>query len=142
MGTRSLTHVHDEDGEVLVTIYRQYDGYPEGLGVELADFLTDRVVVNGYGVDVGTKTSNGMGCLAASLVAHLKVEIGNVYIVAPASSDHFEEYTYRISLTRETPPRLNLFCARAGWESEGETIYDGPPEDFPPACVKSSESEK
>ena len=46
MGTRSLTHFVEE-GETLATIYRQFDGYPEGHGIELLNFLRDMHIVNG-----------------------------------------------------------------------------------------------
>ena len=38
MGTRSITHIRDND-TTLVTLYRQYDGYPSGMGVDLAEQL-------------------------------------------------------------------------------------------------------
>ena len=80
MGTRSLTHVietwNDKTGkqkkQCLMTMYRQYDGYPSGMGDELADFLKDGVVVNGIGMDEKRRVFNGAGCLAAQLVAHFK----------------------------------------------------------------------
>ncbi len=43
MGTRSLTYVYDarkndKDGQALCCFYRQMDGYPSGLGQELAEY--------------------------------------------------------------------------------------------------------
>lgn len=72
MGTRSLITFVDED-EAILTIYRQYDGYLEGRGLELAEFLKDIMVVNGYGADAkGGMHANGMGCLAAQWLASEK----------------------------------------------------------------------
>ena len=54
MGTRSLTtfietYTERETGKKIknevVTMYRQYDGYPTGHGIELAEFLADGEVV-------------------------------------------------------------------------------------------------
>ena len=76
MGTRSLTtfietYTERETGKKIknevVTMYRQYDGYPTGHGIELAEFLADGKVVNGFGMDK-TKQFNGIGCLAAQVV--------------------------------------------------------------------------
>ncbi len=39
MGTRSLTILCGRDAEIAV-LYRQYDGYPEGHGRELAEILS------------------------------------------------------------------------------------------------------
>ena len=67
--------------KTIVDIYHHWDGYPEGLGVTLASYLDDKKVVNGIGSkDDEDLIFNGMGCLAASLVAELKDGPGNVYI--------------------------------------------------------------
>jgi len=95
MGTRSLTHVYHDD-KVILTLYRQFDGYPEGLGLDLAKFLDGFVVVNGFGIKNPEKCANGMGCLAAQLVCHLKDGVGNVYIYPVESKDCDEEYVYHI----------------------------------------------
>ena len=55
MGTRSTTAILDENGEMLVKIYRQCDGHPKSHGQELADFLNGKRLVNGYG-DPNSKT--------------------------------------------------------------------------------------
>ena len=44
MGTRSLTHFK-ENGDTLATIYRQYDGYMSGHGVDLSHFLKSKKIV-------------------------------------------------------------------------------------------------
>ena len=97
MGTRSLTHITDND-KTIVTIYRQFDGYPTGMGQDLQEFLKDRVVGNGIPMNPPPKFSNGMGELAAQLVTHLKIDnpSGNVYLMLPDTEDVWEEYTYRI----------------------------------------------
>ena len=71
MGTRSLTFVYDADRQPFLNLYRQYDGYIEGHGAELAEFLAGKTLVNGYGRE-STELANGMGCLAASLVARAR----------------------------------------------------------------------
>lgn len=94
MGTRSLTIIKDEEGKVLLTMYRQMDGYPTGHGQELADFLKPIELVNGIGNET-TPIANGMGCLAAQIVAHFKKDAGGFYIVRPG--EHDQEYVYTIS---------------------------------------------
>lgn len=74
MGTRSLLHIKDE-GKTLVTLYRQYDGYPTGMGKDIKDALAKGKarLTNGYsGSDKNPEVFNGMGCLAAYLVVELK----------------------------------------------------------------------
>ncbi len=55
MGTRSLTHIREtENASDLVCIYRQFDGYPSGLGKALAGVKREnasealRMAVRGY----------------------------------------------------------------------------------------------
>lgn len=71
MGTPALLKVKDEDGRTIVCVYAQCDGYPEDFGKDIVDWLRDRRVVNGHGLDTDL-LSNGMGELAAHLVTFLK----------------------------------------------------------------------
>ena len=102
MGTRSLTYIEESYGENrekkqnILCMYRQYDGYLSGHGAELAEFLQDFTVVNGYNSGTPKRAANGMGCLAAQLIAHFKDDIGNIYIHEPNDSDCGEEYTYTV----------------------------------------------
>ena len=75
MGTRSLTVFNDTwENEEIAVFYRQFDGYPEGHGKELLDLLKDMRVVNGMNSEnMKFKIANGMDCLAAQVVAHLKM---------------------------------------------------------------------
>jgi len=80
MATRAIIRIADRTEGVsfnehpLISkhhIYHHYDGYPEYLGVTLANYLSDISVVNG--ISSNTKVANGLGCLAAQLVCHLKL---------------------------------------------------------------------
>jgi len=82
MGTRALTFVYDGD-KPIVNLYRQYDGYPTGHGAELAQFLDGFKIVNGIGAEK-TRIANGMGCLAAQMVAHFKDSVGGFYMTEAA----------------------------------------------------------
>ena len=85
-----------EPNQTIVDIYHHWDGYPEGLGVTLASYLDGKRVVNGIGgKDDEDLVFNGMGCLAASLVAQLKDGPGNVYI-EPRESHAWIDYQYYI----------------------------------------------
>ena len=97
MGTRSLTHVKF-DGKTLVTIYGQWDGYPSGMGKDLATFLASKTVGNGIRDEKDRSFANGMHDLAAQLVAHLKAEkpVGSIYLYPDDCGDCGEEYVYTI----------------------------------------------
>jgi len=100
MGTRSLTFIKDEydKNNNIICMYRQYDGYLSGHGKELAEFLQDFNVVNGYSNITPARSANGMSCLAAQLVAYFKDGIGNIYLYPTNTSDVGEEFIYTISL--------------------------------------------
>lgn len=147
MGTRSLTHVLDDGTEaVLVTIYRQMDGYPDGHGADLADFLRGRALVNGFGAGTPEKASNGMGCLAASLVRTLKGdEIGSIYLEPPGSEDHGEEYVYTVaSRAPGSGASMKVEAVRGGYGDRPRTrkvLFEGLAEDFDPAHIKEDDGE-
>ena len=96
MGTRALTTVYDEDQTPLLSFYRQMDGYFEGHGEELKQFLFGFKVVNGYNPHSDlSKCANGMSCLAAGILCNFKQGIGGIYIVKPSN---YQEYNYRVRL--------------------------------------------
>lgn len=100
MGTRSVTIILDGNQE-LCRIYRQYDGYPEGHGVELADICVKRTLVNGFS---SPKTqANGIGCLAALIISGLKGDdAGNIYLEPPGGEiSDWVEYVYTLRLYRD-----------------------------------------
>ena len=104
MGTRAIINIaRREEGvsfseipeKVMVSIYQHFDGYPEGLGVTLASYLDDKKITNGLGKD-RKYSFNGLGCMAASIIAELKEEAGNVYIEDPERKHGWIEYEYYI----------------------------------------------
>lgn len=143
MGTRSLTRVietyRDEKKNkqvkvTLVNMYRQYDGYPSGHGLELAEFLTGKKVVNGIGED--KNVFNGAGCLAAQMVAHFKTSAGGFYIYPIGAKDCGQEFEYEIILDFYTK-EVTLKCITLGWfddkgkyRSGKKVIFSGSPDKF------------
>lgn len=96
MGTRSLTFVYDEDDKTpIVNMYRQFDGYPSGHGADLADFLLPLRLVNGFSRDT-ENLANGMGCLAAQMVAKFKVGVGGFYSFSVKNKDLGQDYEYHV----------------------------------------------
>ena len=93
MGTHCLTIIHD-DGEPLLCLYRQHDGYLSGHGVELAKFLDGMKIVNGLGLE-RKRVANGAGCLAAQMIAQFKTAPGGFYIhPIPDSPEDLTEVDY------------------------------------------------
>ena len=81
MGTRSLTFIKEKhDKEYSINMYKQYDGYPKGYGVDLAQFLSRYTIVNGYSTKDDRQIANGVSCLVAQLVSNFKQGVGGIYI--------------------------------------------------------------
>lgn len=132
MGTRSTTVIKGDVWEVgkeaptLVTLYRQFDGYPEGHGQELADIMRSKRVRNGLREE--GSFANGMGCLAAQIIKGLKKEEGNIYIVP--NGEREEEYHYIIYAKGIQPyPRegAEIFMTI---KNDDKILYDGPVDEF------------
>ena len=98
---------HPENVEV--QIYNHYDSYPEGLGLDLAKFTRDFRVVNGLGSDLPDKIANGMGCLAAQLVANMKDGPGNVYVEKPRKARFMIDYTYYVWVADNKSIYISVF---------------------------------
>jgi hypothetical protein len=145
MGTRSLTHVietwkENETGkqkkQCLMTMYRQYDGYPSGMGNDLAEFLKEGKVVNGIGMNETQRVFNGAGCLAAQLVAHFKEGAGGFYLHKPMSKNCGEEYTYEVEVSWETK-EITLRCFEIGYMGKNDKyinkrrkLFEGSPQAY------------
>lgn len=138
MGTRSLTTFiekwnDEKTGKTkqtkIVTMYRQYDGYPEGHGMDLAEFLTQGEVVNGIpvGGDNPKLFFNGMGCLAAQVVANFKEGAGGIYLHRGGTTNCWENYRYEVILEESNPKELLLRCFDT---SDKKWIFEGTPKQF------------
>lgn len=112
MGTRSITRFFEAGCDIpFMSIYRQMDGYPSGHGVDLAK-LCNRTLVNGFTpIMMAATHANGMGCLAASVIAGLKTGIGGIYICAPDESARGVDYIYNVRPGPDSHPILE--CSRA-----------------------------
>ena len=105
----------------IVDIYHHWDGYPEGLGVTLASYLNNMKIVNGISSkDNESYLFNGVGCMAASIVAELKDGPGNVYI-EPRGSHAWIDYEYFVWGSTDKDIWISIF-------EDDECIFVGKPQ--------------
>jgi len=143
MGTRSLTTVIEKgnwDGkdwkQKIVTMYRQMDGYPSGMGADLAEFLDGGEVVNGISLMDNKKVIfNGAGCLAAQMVAYFKDGPGGYYLHRGGTINCGEDYRYEVIVDGLKP--VVMKCIKIGYENKKGnyvnrplTLFEGTPEKF------------
>lgn len=135
MGTRGNTIVVNtgHTPEVIyVNMYRQMDSYPSGHGKELAEFLLPFIRVNGMGLSDKRRIANGVGCLAAQIVAHFKDGPGYIYLDTPTKKACNNAFTYIV--------RLNTFEPGGTIQIEvlewGKRVFVGGVEAFYEFCNK------
>lgn len=158
MGTRSLVNIKDDDGKTIVTLYRQYDGYPTGMGQDIKDALNggDVELLNGFSGQKSPAAFNGIGCMAAYLIGALKHRlaekvtpnpkldkligkddrnpIGNVYLYPPDTNDVGEEFVYTLQPDKKgTTVALQV-------EAYGKKIFKGSLKTFNPEKVEKKAS--
>ena len=82
MGTSAtIRFKYEGDNPILVNVFHHYDGYIEGVGHDLADFLLSKKIVNGItDFDNKDKIANGFSCLIAQYISNVKEGPGDVYI--------------------------------------------------------------
>lgn len=144
MGTRSLTYFIDPNhaGEPAACMYRQMDGYPSGHGRELAEFLAPITVVNGYGSsDAAGTHANGVGCLAAQVVAHFKNDqgIGGIYLKPTTCTAQWEDYVYKVFANEEAQIRVEVYSVH-GPGTDHELLFSSSPTEML-AWIKNQEQE-
>ena len=117
MATRATIHIAKREEGVsfsekpdkkIVSIYHHWDGYPEYLGVKLASYLEDKKITNGLSRGKNY-CFNGLGCMAASIIAELKDEPGNVYIEDPNRPHGWIDYEYYIWGTEHKDIWISVF---------------------------------
>lgn len=139
MGIRAVTLIVDRsfnksNEQPIVNMYRQHDGYPEGHGKELFDFLDGKILINGIGGDAAYGThANGAGCLAAQMVNHFKEDLGGIYLhgcaktVEPLVNDG-DDYGYVVYIdTEQADPTARVSVEVYSW---GEKQFAGTVAEF------------
>ena len=123
MGTRSLTYVYEGETPIMC-MYRQFDGYLEGHGQELANFLNDLTIGNGIsGKPKLFNFANGMGCLAAQMIVWFKKTPGGFYIhPIELDQDAWQDYEYHV------------YENKVVVKNPDEVIFEGSWEDFAKYC--------
>lgn len=101
MGTRATFLFTDGEND-LISLYTQFDGYPEGVPLGFVKFLKNISVENGIppGAELFS-IANGYGCLVLQLIAKFKNRPGTLYL---ANKDWMfgVQYQWNIDLKNQT----------------------------------------
>lgn len=94
MSTRAIITFRNEMFDPVCCIYKHCDGYIDGLGHSLAEWLMQMTIINGIGSGERTHDyANGIGCLAAKWIADNKTETGDIYLCAYGD---YQDYNYDV----------------------------------------------
>tara|TARA_R100001082_G_C4344562_1_gene151693 strand:- start:717 stop:1142 length:426 start_codon:yes stop_codon:yes gene_type:complete len=119
MATRALINIVErqegrsfsktlEPSAIHTQIYKHYDGYPDSLGVTLANYLNDYTIANGLSTEYQGPVANGIGCLAAQLIGLLKQGPGDVSLQPPQDRD-WEDFTYYVWVKENEEIMISIF---------------------------------
>lgn len=100
MGTRSITHIHEMEGlgdeEIVCSFFRHWDGYPEGHGQDILNFVEGKRLVNGIGSDFEEGVDfNRAGTFAVPFMQYIQNESG-CEVIPTGAKNYGEEYTYHV----------------------------------------------
>jgi hypothetical protein len=141
MGTRSLVKFYNEEDVEIVTLYRQFDGYPTGMGKDLKEIIGNRVLVDGY-TDKQVQL-NGMNCLAAFVVGALKDgECGNVYLHPAGSIGLGEDYVYTLHKGEQINNKSWAVNITVNSANRDKLLYSGSLADFNPVRCESEDQDE
>lgn len=136
MSTRSTIRFRNDGCAPVCCVYKHFDGYIEGLGHDLAEWLKGMTLINGIcnKEQEGHDYANGIGCLAAKWIADNKTETGDIYM---CSSDTYEEYNYEVILKRQNMRVLTVYGTKADdcivvtvRGRKGNLIFSGSPSEL------------
>ena len=122
MGT-SARVIFKSEGQTVFNMRANYDGYPDGVGMDLARIMAEGQLVDGLGLDrtLG-KYFNGASCMAASVIALMKKEPGNIYLY-PTKDFYEENYNYTIDVDGKGDGKIQI-------KMTGGKSFEGTLEEF------------
>jgi len=127
MGTHSLIimRVQSSDGTYLIwaVLYQHWDGFIDGVGKQLFNFLYNMRLTNGISLNnKDKKTANGAGDLFAQIIGYFKKGVGDAYLREP-NDDDLEEYNYYVNVTKDDNIELTIV------NSDDEVLFKGTSEE-------------
>ena len=100
MATSAQLTIYNKNDEPICRLYFHYDGYIDGVGKEIVDFLEEREYVTSLAAQSKPSSNfcnetEDMEDLAAQIVCHFKNlhPVGNVYLY-PVNQDIYTDYAY------------------------------------------------
>jgi hypothetical protein len=119
----SYTIFYDERGRSFANMYREHDGQPKIHGRELASFFNSfDAVVDGYRPGDRRKLADGMGCVAAQLISHVKKGVGGYYLQHLDDVNN-QAYVYHIFRNRIEVFENNNIIFEGIWRQFYEWCY-------------------
>ena len=131
MATRSTIVFMKENETPVATVYKHFDGYVDGLGYALAEWLSNMTLINGMRYDRHYRDTyaNGVGCLAAKFVKKFKGTTGDIYLCA-TDPDYKEDYNYKVIVGPYGLEASANDCVTIEVDNFGKVIFKGSPKEL------------
>ena len=99
MATSAMLTIYNKEDQPICNLYFHYDGYVDGVGKEIVDFIKEKQYVTSLPIQPNPNLCNGMGDLAAQIVCHFKNQqpIGGVYLY-PVNQQMYTDYNYLLKV--------------------------------------------
>jgi len=100
MGTPAALTIYNEEDQPICNLYFHYDdGYIDGAGKEIVDFIKEKQLVASLPIQPNSDLCNGIEDLAAQIVCHFKNQqpIGGVYLY-PVNQQMYTDYNYLLKV--------------------------------------------
>lgn len=148
MGTRSVITFYVKETPY-VSVYQQYDGYPDFVGKKLCDWLSDKILINGINSQIKdtSKYANGVGCLAAQFIRDFKDDVGYLYVTPIDYDKEWIDFNYSviidddINLPSGGVPIRKIAKIKISLFESTDTIFEGSIDEFYSFIERQKEEE-
>lgn len=87
-----------ENEKYICTVYHHSNGYPDGVGNDIKEFIKSGKFINGLSINITERLFNGFGDCVAQYIAYVKKEPGSVYMISEKSWN--TDYDYYINFDK------------------------------------------
>ena len=137
MSTRSVITFYRKETPY-VSVYQQSDGYPDGVGKELCDWLYDKILINGISSTIKdtSKYANGVGCLAAQFIRDFKDGVGYLYVTPIDYDKDWIDFNYSVIIDDDVNlptggvPIRKIAKIKISLFENTDTIFEGGIDEF------------
>ena len=137
MSTRSVITFYRKETPY-VSVYQQSNGYHDGVGKKLCDWLYDKILINGISSTIKdlSNYANGVGCLAAQFIRDFKNSVGSLYITPTDYDKEWIDFNYSVIIDDDVNlptygvPIREMVKIKVSFFGNSECLFNGSIDEF------------